>query len=286
MSPLTLEGFIGASDAVTENFLTQVYPGIATAIAPALYYAAILYWALLGYKTYAGHAAFEWRELLAKTVMTCAVFSSLNWGGFASQIYHMFVSFMESAAGTMLAGEPATNMLSALFNNADQISQTLRNSDFYQINAILEGALILVVNGLLFTIALLYMTISKFGLAVTMVLLPLFIGFAMFKETRQWFMNWISKMFNFALIYILVVAIVKLAFVAFAQYIDEVGRAASYLEAREITADMVTNLFIVEIVLIIFMLQIKGWAAYLSGGATVQGGSLLLMALKTVRGGR
>ena len=108
----------------------------------------------------------------------------------------------------------------------------------------------------------------------------------MFKETRQWFMNWLNSMLNFALIYILVIAIIKLAFVAFAQYIDEVGKAAGFFDAYKITAAMLTNLYIVEIVLIIFMLQVKGWAGYLSGAVAIEASSAITKAIRLARGAK
>jgi len=283
MAPLTLEGFIGASDTVTENFLVSVYPAIAAAIEPALTLAAVLYWALFGYKVYAGFAALEWRELAAKAVLTSAVFTSLNWGGFGSQIYHLFVEFTDSGAGTMMAGESATTMLNALLINAEHISATLRATNFYQINAIIEGSFILVLNCLLFTVAVFYMTISKLGLAVTMVLLPLFVGFSLFPETRHWFVNWLNRMLNFSLIYILVVAIVKFAFVAFGQYIDDVGQASGYPDATLITSGVVANLCVVECVLIVFMLQVSEWAKALSGSVAAQGGAAATRLMKEIR---
>lgn len=284
MATFTLAGLIGASDGVTNSFLTNVYPALASAISPAVTYAAILYWALLGYKIYAGHAPLEWRDVLAKTIMTCAVFGTLSWGGFASVIYNAFVSFMDSAAGTIMAGQSTAHMLDALYTNADKVSQTLRGSDFYQISAIIEGMLILIINSVLFGIALVYMTIAKFGLAITMVLLPLFTGFLMFNETRQWFMNWVSKMLNFALIYILVIAIVKFGFEAFGDFINEVGKASNVIDAVLISGESVAYLYIIEVVLIIFMLQVKSWAAALAGGASVQGVSVLMMAARAIKG--
>ncbi|MDY7549201.1 type IV secretion system protein [Glaciimonas sp. CA11.2] len=286
MATINLQGMIGASDAYTNSFLTQIYPALANAISPALYSAAVLYWVLLGYKVYAGHAPFQARELLAKTIMTCAVFGTLSWGGFASVIYNVFVSFMDSAAGTIMAGKSSTSMLDALYVNANEISKTLRNSGWQSVGTILDGMLVLVLNTLLFVIALFYMTIAKFGLALTMVLLPLFIGFAMFSETRQWFMNWVSKMLNFALIYILVIAIVKFGFVAFGDFFQEVQNASSATEAKFISAEQINTLYVLELVLIIFMLQVKGWAAGLAGGASVQGASLLMMAVRTIKGGK
>ncbi len=287
MELLTIDGFLGATDSVTRVFLDRVYPGLANAVAEPVYLAAILYWALFGYRIFAGYAALEWREMLAKIVMTVAVFGVLNWGGLASQIYGLFVSFMDSGAATILAGEPATNLLNALFKNADHISRTLRSSSIFQINAIIEGTVLLIINSLLFTVALFYMTLAKIGLAITMLLLPLFIGFALFEGSRQWCINWLSKMLDFALIYILVVTIVKLGFVAFEQFIADINQTASLINTRpdlKPESHIVTNVFIVEAVLVLFMLQVREWAGYLSSGAASYGETIAMKFASHVRG--
>src|SRR5690606_31997363 len=105
MAEMTMQGLVGGADGVTEHFLSTTYPAIADAVAPPLYYVAILYWAIFGYQIYAGHAPMQWKDLLARAVMTVAVFATLQWGGLAQQIYHFFVSFMEGAAATIMAGE-------------------------------------------------------------------------------------------------------------------------------------------------------------------------------------
>jgi len=186
---------------------------------------------------------------------------------------------MDDAAATILKEEPATELLSGLFKNADHISQTLRASNVFQVNAIIEGVLILLINSLLLTVALFYMTLSKIGLAITMLLLPLFIGFALFDATRQWCINWLSKMLDFALIYILVMAIVKLGFVAFDQFIQEINQTAGIITTRpdlKPQSHIVTNVFIVEAVLVLFMLQVREWAGYLSSGAASSGEALAM----------
>ena len=276
MEPVTLEGFLGASDALTRHLLEEIFPAMASAVEPALEYATMIYWALSGYKIYAGYAALDWSDLLAKIVMTVAVFAALNWSGLASQIYGVFVSFMDTGAATIMAGEPATDMLAALFRNAEHISQTLRSSSLYSINAIVEGLLVMLINCLMFTVALFFMTVAKLGLALTMLLLPLFVGFAMFGPTRTWFVNWICQMMHFALMYILVVAIIKLGFLVFEQTITQAEHAAGFLEVQDITSPIVTNLCIVEMALIMFMLQVREWAGFLSSGATAQGEALVM----------
>ncbi|QTK49900.1 type IV secretion system protein [Xanthomonas euvesicatoria] len=276
MANMTLQGLVGGADGVTQSFLSQTYPAIAGAISTPITYAAMLYWALHGYKVYAGHSPMQWKDLLAKTVMTVAVFGTLNWGGLAQTLYNAFVSFMEGAASTVMAGKPTAQMLDALWNNVGAVSSRLRSVDFYQFAMICDGIILFVLNCILFVLALAYMTIAKFGLAITMVLCPLFVGFLMFPETRQWFMNWVSKMLTFCFMYILVIAIVRFGFLAFGDAIDTAGKVAQseVLATSEQTAQLV----IVEGVLILFMLGVRGWASALAGGASSSTGTLVMIA--------
>ncbi len=276
MAAMTLQGLIGAADGVTQSFLSQTYPAIAGAISTPIYLAAVLYWALFGYKVYAGYTPVQWKDLLAKCVMTVAVFSTLNWGGLAQVIYNAFVSFMEGAAATIMAGKPTAQMLDTLWSNVEAVSERLRNVSFYQFAMICDGILLFIVNCILFVLALVYMTIAKFGLAITMVLCPLFIGFLMFPETRQWFMNWVSKMLTFCFMYILVIAIVRFGFMAFGDAIDTAGQAAQ--SDGLATSEQTAQLVIVEGVLILFMLGVRGWASALAGGASSSTGTLGMMA--------
>lgn len=276
MADMTLQGLVGAADGVTQTFLSQTYPAIASAISTPIYLVAILYWALFGYKVYAGYAPMQWKDILAKCVMTVAVFGTLNWGGLAQTLYNAFVSFMEGAAATVMAGKPTAKMLDALWNNVGVVSSRLRSVDFYQFAMICDGILLFVVNCILFVLALVYMTIAKFGLAITMVLLPLFVGFLMFPETRQWFMNWVSKMLTFCFMYILVIAIVRFEFLAFGDAIDTAGKVGQ--SEMLATSEQTAQLVIVEGVLILFMLGVRSWASALAGGASASTGTLVMLA--------
>ena len=278
MTVMTLQGFVGAADGVTASFLSQTYPALANAVSAPVYSAAILYWALYGYKIFAGYAPVQWNVLLSKVVMTALVLGTLSWGGLAQMIYNAFVSFMESAASTIMAGKPTAQMVDALWSNVDAVSQTLRKADYMKITTILDGLLLFAINCILFIIALGYMTIAKFGLAITMVLLPLFIGFAMFDQTRHWFTNWANKMLSFALMYILVIAIVRFGFLAFGDIIEKTDGVVS--------GDQTSQLFIVEGVLILFMLGVRGWAGQLASGATSSSGALVAMIRTATKGVR
>ncbi|MGO4395877.1 type IV secretion system protein [Variovorax sp. M-6] len=273
---MTLQGFVGASDGMTRAFLAETYPALASAVATPVYLAAVLYWALFGFKVYAGHSPLQWKDFLAKAVMTAGVFAALNWGGLAQLIYDAFVSFMESAAATIMAGKPTAQMIDALYSNVDAVSRQLRTANFYQMSLLFDGFALFLANCILFVIALVYMTMAKFGLAITMVLLPLVIGFAFFEQTRHWVTNWLNVMLTSAFIYILVIAIVRFGFLAFGTQIEAAGAdARANLAANN---SQTGELLIIECVLILFMLGVRGWASSLAGGASTSTGTLVMIA--------
>lgn len=145
-----------------------------------------------------------------------------------------------------------------------------------------RGPGLFVLNCILFIAAVLNMLIAKFGAAIIMAILPIMIGFIFFDAVRQWAMNWFSKMLNFSLIYILSIAVVRFGYSVFGDAIKEVAATATVTDAALITAQQWGQLVIVEGVMIICMLQVRGWAAALSSGATVGGSSLVLMALRSI----
>lgn len=278
MAKLTLEGTLSASDAVTEQFLSQIYPSLANEINPLIYVLAILYWALYGYKIYAGHEALSWNDVLAKVLMTTFVFAALEWNGIASDIYYAFASFMEGTAATIMAGESSTSMLGALYNNVGRIASSLQSVNPYQLGVLLLGLGMFLLNCLLLAVAICYLTVAKLGLALTMLLLPIFLGFLLFPVSRQWFMNWLSSMLNFTFIYILVITIVRIGFVIFGDAVEEAAQAASGADAAMMTVPQVAQLYIFEAVLIYFMLQVRSWAAGLTGGTLHAGGNAMRLA--------
>lgn len=291
MSSMTLSGMVGSADNVTQAFLNQTYPAIASAVGTPVHLAAILYWALFGYRIYAGHAPLAWRDFLAKAVLTAAGSGTLNWSGFAGSIYNAFVSFMEGAAATIMAGQPTANMLDALFQNVSAVANALLKADFYQLAMIQAGVILFLVNCILFVVALFYMTIAKFGLAITMVLLPIFSAFFLFEQTRQWGMNWLNTMLTSSIMYILVVAIVRFGFLAFGDAFDAAGRIAqdaSVVKAAADTALVSADIFqlvVVEGILILFMLGVRGWAAALASGAAASTGVLMMVVRSVIAKG-
>lgn len=290
MSAVTLRGMLGAADGMTHSFLAQTYPALASTMATPVYLTAVLYWAVYGYKVSAGHAPLDWSELVARAAMTSTVFAMLHWGGLADAIYEAFVAMMNSAAATLMAGEPTVDMLDALWKQVNVLSDQLRGSSLYELGMILDGLALFVVNAALFAVALCYLTLAKFGLAITMALLPLFVGFAMFPQTRQWFMNWLGYMMTFAFLYILVIAIARFGFLAFGDAIREAGQATGVIESKLVRSELTAQLLLLEASLCLFMWRAREWAGGLAGAASSSTGALVMVVRAAVsgsqRGGR
>lgn len=280
MAQLTLEGLIGATDEVTTSFVGQVFPDLAELVSPAVYLIAVAYWAVLGFTIYNGQAVKYW-DLVQRMFLTAMVFLTLNWSTGGLVFYQAWGGFTESiAAKIMSGGVNSTSMLDALYVNVGKVASVLMNVSWRQFAMIMMGYGLFVINCILFVVAVLNMLIAKFGAAISMSILPILVAFFFFPQTRGWGMNWLSKMLNFSLIYILSIAIIRFGYSVFGDAINEVAQTATISDAALMTAQQYGTLLIVEGVLIICMLQVRGWAAALSSGATVGGSSLVMMAVR------
>ena len=282
MAQLTLEGLIGATDEVTTSFVAQVFPDLAELVSPAVYLIAVAYWAVLGFTIYNGQAIKYW-DLAQRMFLTAMVFLTLNWSTGGLVFYQAWGGFTESiAAKIMSGGVNSTSMLDALYVNVGKVASVLMNVSWRQFAMIMMGYGLFFINCILFVVAILNMLIAKFGAAISMSILPILVAFFFFPQTRGWGMNWLSKMLNFSLIYILSIAIIRFGYSVFGDAINEVAQTATISDASLMTAQQYGTLLIVEGVLIICMLQVRGWAAALSSGATVGGSSLVMMAVRTL----
>jgi type IV secretion system protein VirB6 len=283
MADLTLKGLIGATDDVTTSFVAEVFPNLANLVEPLVWTIAVAYWAVLGIQTYNGKISVAPWDIVKRAMLTFMVFLTLNWSTGGSALYQIWGTWTETiAAQIMSRGVDSTSMLDALYVNVGQVASTLMNVSWRQFGMIIMGSGLFAVNCILFIAAILNMLIAKFGAAIIMCILPILIGFIFFEPTRQWTMSWFSKMLNFSLIYILSIAIVRFGYAIFGQAIDEVANTATISDAALITAQQWGTLIIVEGVLIICLLQVRGWAAAIATSATVGGSSLAMMALRTV----
>lgn len=275
MRDVNFYGLLDASDLVIDTFLRTTYPAIAHAISPLLTIVLVLYWVVLGMRIYTGYAAIDWTEILNRAFMSVAVLSVLVWGALAHQIYDAFLGLTEEMCAAIVAGKTAASLLDELWRSVGSVSAVLMGDQLSNIGITLQGFGLFILNGMLFVIIVALMASAKFGLCATMLLLPVFAAFALFKVSRQWAMNWIGMMLQCALLYVFVVAIVQVGFLMFEEPVNKIIRASKHAVMADLDVAKITYIYLMEGVLIVFLLQARSWAATLSRSLCVQGGVLI-----------
>lgn len=284
MRDVNFYGLLDASDQVIDTFLRTTYPAIASAIAPLITMVLVLYWAVLGIRIYTGYTAIDWSRILNTAFMSVAVLSVLVWGALTHQIYDVFLGLIEELSAAVSTGETASSLLDELWRSVSSASAVLMGDQLSNIGITLQGFGLFMLNCLLFIIIVALMASAKFGLAVTMLLLPVFAAFSLFRVTRQWAMNWIGLMLYCALLYVFIVAIVQTGFLMFENPLRTITSSAKHAVMADLDVAKITYIYLMEGVLIVFLLQARSWAAVLSGNIHTQLG--LLMQRDVVAGGR
>lgn len=277
MAPISFDGILASVDHVVAVFLKETYPHMAGSLSDVVYLTTVIYWVVLGLRIYAGHEPVRWNIILSRAVMTLAAFSVLRWGGLAGQVYGFFTTMMDGVVAMTAEQGETVAMINGLWNDVGQVAAAMMKVSSLQFGIVLQGYGLFVMNCILFAVTLVYLTMAKMGLAITMLLLPVFVSFFLFEQTRQWAMNWISVMLNFCFIYMLVFLLLRLGLAAFAGQIREttaIADAFNDIGTPKLMKGQVQNvayLYLIEIILILFMLQVKSWAAALSRGTFAQG---------------
>lgn len=272
MADITTTGLLGSTDGVVMQLLTQTYPALADSVSASVYYLAIIYVGVFGYRVLNGHEPINSKIILEKAALMILVFGALNWGGVAGQIYGFFTSFAEGSAATIMAGQPTSTLFDALQDNVNQLITAILKKSAWDAFAIIIACMVaLFINASLLIIALVNMILAKVGLAITMLLLPLYVGFLFFAFTRQWFMNWVSMMLNFCLIYIITIAVIRFGFLVFADAIAQIEQATGAIATTVVSIKQVVSVAVMQGILAVFLWQVRNLASSLSGGAVVQG---------------
>lgn len=271
MRELNFYGLLDTSDQVIDTFLNTTYPAIAHAIAPLITILVVLYWAMLGMRIYTGYAAIDWMAILNRVWMSIAVFSVLVWGAFSHQLYGFFLACVETLSAAALTGKPTSAMLEEMWLSVGSASAVLMGEQWASTGIALQGFGLFLLNCLLCTIIVALLAAAKFGLAATMLFLPVFAGMGLFRFTRAWAVNWGSMMLYCAALYVVVVMIVQAGFLMFEAPIGKIIETTRHAGMADLDVAKITYVYLIEGVLLVFLLQARGWAAILSRYACSQG---------------
>ena len=196
-------------DSVTQAYTSQGYDALATSLTPSLTLAVTAYIAFVGWSTLQGWSQFTVGQAVKHSLKIAIAFVlATQWDVFCTFLYNVFTngpnelsSILINATGN---GDTQTSVNSALqdaFSQGIQAGEKLWNSGKW--NAPLPCILSLSVWGLITIvcgIALLELAIAKCGVAITLVVAPVFALFLLWEGTKGIFDGWLRAALGFALV--------------------------------------------------------------------------------------
>ena len=135
------------------------------------------------------------------------------------------------------------------------------------------GAVMVLVIAVLLIILGGYFLIAKTALALVLCFGPIFLAACAFATTRQWFSNWVNKLFNYILLMALTTANVAMVVTIYGNYLTHLGQVS---DATNPFADAL-DLAVLSGAIVVLSLQMPRLAAALTSGATLSMGMLFVV---------
>lgn len=257
--------------------------------------AVTLYILLYGFAVMMGKIRKPLLELGWRSVGLVAVVSIvLNLGHYQTWVQGIFLDTLPSQLAGALAGTPTPGGVMGgvqdLWNaGAKTAKDMFSNVTFASVTAgsgladALGGVLVYLITGLCCAIAFVEILLARLALSLVILVGPIFIGLAIFPETRRWFWSWVSQAITYVTLQVLVVAVGQLAIVLTAQ-------AAKLMGANPVLGAFGGNILILAVLLVsiaVLYMRAHSLAAAIAGG---HGGGGLVgvatgVAMAAMRGG-
>lgn len=272
--------------AWTEKFLSTYYPVLGQAVTQPALYVAMIWVAVKVIRVHAGRDPSDVWPLVRMLLTIVFVFGALNWGGFASQIFHMFTELRDNTASLLMGGKSVTQYLEDDYNRFNTASQHMMSQSMMSIGVVLMGLMLNAVNSALVLAALVLKVSSELGTALTMLLLPLFAPTLLWNSTRGFGMSWIAAMAKFAFVGILLAGVVVFSFSITDQFVAK-------MDPNTMTAQTASQAVVIELAIVLFMaFGVRPLASALTssgaaggGMAEMVGGFMMSQLLSKLTGG-
>jgi type IV secretion system protein VirB6 len=272
--------------AWTEKFLSTYYPVLGQAVTQPALYVAMIWVAVKVIRVHAGRDPSDVWPLVRMLLTIVFVFSALNWGGLASQIFRMFSELRDNTASLLMGGKSVTQYLEDDYNKFNTASQHMLSQSMWSIGIVLIGLVLNAVNSALVLAALVLKVSSDLGTALTMLLLPLFAPTFFWSSTRGFGMSWLAAMAKFAFVGILLAGVVVFSFSITDQFVAK-------MDPNTMTARDASVAIVIEAAIVLFMaFGVRPLASALTssgaaggGMAELVGGFMMSQLLSKLTGG-
>lgn len=246
------------------------------------------------------------KRILGWLIIIACAFNAAQY----NQIAHWLYEFPEMLAGALGNGEYNASAIDTAWNSIFDFGQRLLSGDYEaskqsgnlleQIaNAVGDAVNIdfvdkvvinivvifmYIVAAITFAVIIAFYLVAKLSLAMVIMIGPLFLGCLLFPATRQWGMNWIGQVFNYAvtITYYVVVSILMNQY--FTEKISMMLTQPVVGGAVAIAIPVTFAIFAAGAVFILVTLGVPAIASALLGGASAGGFSNLAHTMRNLSG--
>lgn len=202
-------------DTATQTYVFNGYAALVTSISHPLYLALVAYVAFLGWSTSQKWAPMSLGAATKHALkLGCVVVFATNWDLFSTYFYNLVTNGPNEIANVLVGatGGSTTSSNEALQSSFDkglEMGQMLWNKGGmsswpYYIASVVVFAFDFAVTG----IALLALATAKGGIAVTVVLAPIFAFGLLFESGRGLFNGWLQSVLGFAFVPLIVSSVI------------------------------------------------------------------------------
>ena len=273
--------YLGSSiDGVLNSFIIQTVSSVASALRAPLLVALTVSITIRGLSVLRGLKAVSVVDLSLDLAFQALFLTlSISSGLYLSNI----VAAVNGAASTLLAiFSPGSSDGYAALDNLEAQGATI-SSHYVALGAaafpsggyidLTAGAVMVLVIAVLLIILGGNFLIAKTALALVLCFGPVFLAACAFAPTRQWFSNWVNKLFNYVLLMALTTANVAMMVTIYGNYLAHLGQVSDSTNPFADTLDLA----VLSGAIIVLSLQMPRLAAALTSGATLSMGMLLVV---------
>jgi type IV secretion system protein VirB6 len=277
-----------AVDHVIGHFVQTVYQQLVQQHSSTLMLLCTLYILVLGYR-FTMHTLSADLYTISRHFIVLAIVYGLimHWSLYHLFIYNIFTNepgqitqVIVNASGQLNPGETIAQALNHVYSTGMETAGQL--FDAHTIRLFICSIVVICFTFLCCLSALGLLIYAKLAMAIGLALGPLFLSFILWESTRGWFVSWLRKLFNFALLPIITVSILALMLSVMDLVLPDLNRQAAQGNPDFFTIGLFGGLSLVTAFLLKQSLSI---ASSLSGGVTLAAlshvGSMVRSTLNT-----
>lgn len=272
-----ITGLLDQVDQITNTFTFNGYSALVNHFSTEIHLAISIYIAMLGWSVMNG-----WIDMsvshLTKHVLKIAISFSLatHWDFFALFVYNVLTNapnelssiLTQSLGGNLLSSAGSVNdALQHVFDQGMEMGvATWSNGGLNATSFYLYALLIWLATLLIVGIALLEFVVAKFGLALLLVLAPIFCLFLLWESTKGLFETWMRFALSFALVPTFVTASLMLLLALLKNALNTMQNA---ITQGDYTLVHIAPFLLGSIVGIGLLLKAAGMASGIGGGLVI-----------------